>query len=287
MKPPFYETGVSSSSLHIHDGTDDPYIGLTPNSSKDNKKSIAQEGILGAYGKVASDSKSSFTPPDLSLTDTKSPSKVSMANSGAKTGTTDFANVESRKSSDTKITGRGLLEAASYAPGIGTAAQAGIVGSELSQGNFKDAAMASIFLIPGARLLKGAGKLIKSGMKAFSKPSIANQAKNLIKTRNATLAKGNVIQEGDLGYKTAQSMSNARKQAQNKIDFNNPIDEVNLKTNAIKEPKLTLDSVFEAPFSKNPTISTRTGPGVVENVKLTPESARKQFDEQLKKMKKK
>lgn len=248
MKPPFYKTGISSSPLHIHDGTDDPHIGLTPNSSKDNKKSIAQEGILGAYGKVASDSK---------------------------TGTTDFADVKSRKSSDTNITGKGLLEAASYAPGIGTAAQAGIVGSELSQGNFKDAAMASIFLIPGAKLLKGAGKLIKSGMKAFSKPSIANQAKNLIKTRNATLAKGNVIQEGDLGYKTAQSMSNARKKAQNKIDLNKPIDKVNLKTNAIKEPSPKTNSIFEGRVND------------VENVKLTPVKARKQLDEQLKKMKKK
>ena len=152
MKSPFYRTGVSKTPLnHYNEGISHP----------------EHENLS---------SKSSFTPPGLSLTDTKPPSKVSMANSGAKTGTTDFANVESRKSSDTKITGRGLLEAASYAPGIGTAAQVAIAGSELSQGNYKNAAMAGFFAIPGTKLLKGAGRLIKSGMKAFSKtPRKANK----------------------------------------------------------------------------------------------------------------
>ena len=152
MKSPFYRTGVSKTPLnHYNEGISHP----------------EHENLS---------SKSSFTPPDLSLTDTKPPSKVSMANSGAKTGTTDFANVKSRKSSDTKITAGGLLEAASYAPVIGTAAQVAIAGKELSQGNYKNAAMAGFFAIPGTKLLKGAGKLIKAGMKAFSKPS-----KNVIK----------------------------------------------------------------------------------------------------------
>ena len=161
------------------------------------------------------------------------------------------------------------------------------MGLSLIGGKLAGKALAKI----GGGNIKRIGSKVSKFFNNYINPSsgkkIANQAKTLINERNATLAKGNVIEKGKLGYKTAPSMANASKKAQNKIDFNKPIDEVNLKTNAIKEPKLTLDSVFEAPFSKNPTISTRTGPGVVENVKLTPVNARKQFDEQLKKMKKK
>lgn len=149
MKTPFYKTGVSKTPLnHYNEGISHP---------EHENLSL----------------KSSFTP---SLTDTKSPSKVSIANSSVKTGTTDFPNVKSRESSDTKITAGGLLEAASYAPVIGTAAQVAIAGKELSQGNYKNAAMAGFFAIPGTKLLKGAGRLIKSGMKAFSKtPRKANK----------------------------------------------------------------------------------------------------------------
>jgi len=160
-------------------------------------------------------------------------------------------------------------------------------GISLIGGKLAGKALAKI----GGRNIKSIGSKVSKFFNNYINPSsgkdIAKQAKTLINKRNTTLAKGNVIPKGELGYKTAQSMSNARKQAQNKIDFNNPIDEVNLKTNAIKEPKLTLDSVFEAPFSKNPTISTRTGPGVVENVKLTKGNARKQLNEQLKNQSKK
>lgn len=149
MKTPFYKTGVSKTPLnHYNEGISHP---------EHENLSL----------------KSSFTP---SLTDTKSTGKVSITNSSVKTGTTDFPNVKSRESSDTKITAGGLLEAASYAPVIGTAAQVAIAGKELSQGNYKNAAMAGFFAIPGTKLLKGAGRLIKSGMKAFSKtPRKANK----------------------------------------------------------------------------------------------------------------
>ena len=268
MKPPFYKTGISSSPLHIHDGTDNPHIGLTPNSSKDNKKSIAQEGILGAYGKVASDSKSSFTPPDLSLTDTKSPSKVSMANSGAKTGTTDFANVESRKSSDTKITGRGLLEAASYAPGIGTAAQVAIAGSELSQGNYKNAAMAGFFAIPGTKLggglLKGAGKLIKSGMKAFSKTP--RKANKYIQAIDGTFKPGSVKHDaGKTFEKSTEKISGdlgRMNPGPNDVHMNMP--------SKIRTRSTKIDPIYDKPLSE-----------VGKNQKIVPPKTNPAFDTKI------
>ena len=192
------------------------------------------------------------------------------------------------KKGDTKLTTQYLKSLDIGGDGNTSMSDVGVeMGLSLIGGKLAGKALSKI----GGGNIKRIGSKVSKFFNNYINPSsgkkIADQAKTLINKRNATLAKGNVIPKGELGYKTAPSMANASKQAQNKIDFNKPIDEVNLKTNAIKEPKLTLDSVFEAPFSKNPTISTRTGPGVVENVKLTPVNARKQFDEQLKKMKKK
>ena len=160
MKTPFYKTGSSKSPFNVHDGTNDPHIELTPTSS--NKKN------------------------KLNTTNVKS-------------GTTDFKNVKSRESSNPTVTGRGLLEAASYAPGIGTAAQVAIAGDELNQGNYKNAAMAGLFAIPGAKLLKGAGKLIKSGMKAFSKtkrPKLAS-----IEAIDGTFKPGSVNYDAGKAFK--------------------------------------------------------------------------------------
>ena len=145
------------------------------------------------------------------------------------------------------------------------AAEAGmaLIGSGLAKNALKK--------IAGKTSIKRIGPKVSKFFNNYINPAsgkkIDQQAKTLINERNATLAKGGVIQEGKLGFKTAPSMANARKQAQNNIDFNKPISEVNLKTNA----------------KKSVVPSTRKGKGDVQNWKTTPADAKKQLKEQLEK----
>ena len=76
--------------------------------------------------------------------------------------------------------------------------------------------------------------------------SIAKKAASIVAKKRATLNSGGVIPKGEFGYGKAQNFANANK----------------------------------------PSISTRTGTDVVENWKTTKGNAKKQLDEQLKKMKK-
>ena len=168
----------------------------------------------------------------------------------AKSGTTDFQDTESRQGNNKSITATGVLEAASYAPVIGTGAQVAIAANEAIKGNYKDALMAGIFAIPGAKLLKGAGKLIKTSMKAFSNTPKQYLKKGLISPNTYPTSKNHPNYFREHGI-----FSDIKKDGSQRLN--------------------TKKSVFP---------STRKGTGDVPNWKTTKKDAQKQLDEQLKKM---
>lgn len=97
------------------------------------------------------------------------------------------------------------------------------------------------------RIGKGISNFFNNYINPSSGKSIANQAKGLIKERDAILNSGGVIPKKGLGRGKAQNFANATK-------------------------------------NNKPSISTRKGPDVVENWKNTKANAQTQLTEQLKKI---
>ena len=139
---------------------------------KSNYKQLENMSNSPFYKTGVSRSPLNQTLPELTKTNNSSVNVSTHVTSG----TTDFKDIESRKGNNKSITAEGLMEAASYVPVIGTAAQAGIVANKASKGNFKDAAMASLFVIPGTKAVKGVSKLIKTGVKALKAPKQLTKA---------------------------------------------------------------------------------------------------------------
>lgn len=188
--------------------------------------------------------------PSIAPTETKSQSidKPKFDNSAtAKTGTTDFPTVKSRKGAgNTRKAGRGVAELAGYIPGLNIPAQTALAADDLRQGNLKSAAMNAAFAIPLVKPIAKAGKLIgKAGKYAknlFNKggTKVTNTAKPYIpkelphygdmrnpkeaqKIFDLTKTKGKMLDEGlpsDFQYKSSMFKKMPSVSGRQMVDFN-------------------------------------------------------------------
>ena len=125
--------------------------------------------------------------PKPALTPTPQPDKLPYITEyeDAQTGTTDFPTVESRADTgNTREAARGATELAGYIPGLNVPAQAALAADDLSQGNYRGAAINAAFALPlvkpiakGAKILSKAGKYAKNLFNKSKAKAVTNTAK--------------------------------------------------------------------------------------------------------------
>ncbi len=122
--------------------------------------------------------------PKPALTPTPQPDKLPYITEyeDAQTGTTDFPTVESRADTgNTREAARGVTELAGYIPGLNVPAQAALTADDLSQGNYRGAAINAAFALPlvkpiakGAKILSKVGKYAKNFLNKGGAKAITN-----------------------------------------------------------------------------------------------------------------
>jgi len=125
--------------------------------------------------------------PKPALTPTPQPDKLPYITEyeDVQTGTTNFPTVESRANAgNTREAARGATELAGYIPGLNVPAQAALAADDLSQGNYRGAAINAAFALPlvkpiakGAKILSKAGKYAKNLFNKNKAKAVTNTAK--------------------------------------------------------------------------------------------------------------
>ncbi len=154
-------------------------------------------------------------------TSTRQPSKLPYITEyeDVQTGTTDFPTVESRADAgNTREAVRGATELAGYIPALNVPAQAALAADDLSQGNYKGAAVNAAFAVPfvkpiakGAKMLSKAGKYAKNLFNKSKAKKVSNplneSEKAYAKDMNIKLA--NTREDLDNAYKSKNTLFRA------------------------------------------------------------------------------